>query len=307
MSDWGKGVTNNQIGWGQGSSNDIGWGSAYADSWSGDTDLEKQQQQFLLDQYGGAAAAYSVRKLSSTATLSMRVRRSLDNAEQDIGFVGEDLDTASLLTFVGAGNGFVTIWYDQSGNGKDAHQSTASDQRQIVVSGSLQVDNGKVATISTATSTQYNTLSPVYDVTTSYIASFTVSNPTGNVFGAYFGTSPSSQGFRVYKTNSTDIRVDTIRAITLIKTYTSGIGQEILFTSANRTVTKAIKNGLILGADGTDSNADFLSSSNFSIWGEGISGRCLKGKAQEIIMYNTDQSANRTAIELNINTYYSIY
>jgi len=54
--------------------------------------------QFLLDLYGGAAAAYSVRKLSSTATLSMRVRRSSDNAEQDIGFVGEDLDTASLLT-----------------------------------------------------------------------------------------------------------------------------------------------------------------------------------------------------------------
>jgi hypothetical protein len=39
MSDWGKGVTNNEIGWGQGSSNNIGWGSAYGDSWSGDTDL----------------------------------------------------------------------------------------------------------------------------------------------------------------------------------------------------------------------------------------------------------------------------
>ena len=40
----------------------------------------------------------------------LRVRRSTDNAEIDIAFtVNGNLDTAALLTFVGAGNGFVTI------------------------------------------------------------------------------------------------------------------------------------------------------------------------------------------------------
>lgn len=53
----------------------------------------------LLDIYSGAAAAYSVFKLSSTATNSLRVRRSSDNAEQDIGFVGDTLDTAALEAF----------------------------------------------------------------------------------------------------------------------------------------------------------------------------------------------------------------
>ena len=41
---------------------------------------------------------------------AVRVRRSSDNSETDIGFtVNGNLDTAALLTFVGAGNGFVTI------------------------------------------------------------------------------------------------------------------------------------------------------------------------------------------------------
>ena len=31
------------------------------------------------------------------------------------------------------------------------------------------------------------------------------------------------------------------------------------------------------------------------------------GKMQEVIIYDSDQSSNRTGIESNINTYYSIY
>ena len=53
----------------------------------------------LLDIYSGAAAAYSVFKLSSTATNSLRARRQHDSAELDIGFVGDTLDTAALEAF----------------------------------------------------------------------------------------------------------------------------------------------------------------------------------------------------------------
>ena len=54
---------------------------------------------YLLDTYSGAAAAYSVFKLSSTATNSLRARRQHDSAELDIGFVGDTLDTAALEAF----------------------------------------------------------------------------------------------------------------------------------------------------------------------------------------------------------------
>ncbi|MFN5753372.1 MAG: hypothetical protein ACK47G_13095, partial [Pseudanabaena sp.] len=55
----------------------------------------------LLDTYTNAAVAYSLRQLRTAYTgAAIRVRRSSDNAEQDINFVSGDLDTQSLLDFV---------------------------------------------------------------------------------------------------------------------------------------------------------------------------------------------------------------
>ena len=100
----------------------------------------------LLDEYSGAAAAYSLRQLSSTSTNAIRVRRASDNAESDIGFVDNELDTTSLASFCSGTNGFVTTWYDQSGNGNDAEQTTAANQPKIYdsVSGVIE-ENGKPA------------------------------------------------------------------------------------------------------------------------------------------------------------------
>ena len=56
----------------------------------------------LLDTYPNAEVAYSLRKLRTAYTGSaIRVRRSSDNAEQDISFIGNDLDTQTMLDFVG--------------------------------------------------------------------------------------------------------------------------------------------------------------------------------------------------------------
>jgi hypothetical protein len=100
---WGDGASNNNIGWGKGADNAIGWGDIHADSYAGLTDIVGTPAfTGLLDTYSGAAVAYSLRQLSSTYTGSaIRVRRSSDNAEQDISFVENDLDTASMLDFVG--------------------------------------------------------------------------------------------------------------------------------------------------------------------------------------------------------------
>ena len=55
----------------------------------------------MLDQYGDAAAAYSLRKLRSGYTGSaIRVRRSSDNTERDMGFWNNELDTIALLDWV---------------------------------------------------------------------------------------------------------------------------------------------------------------------------------------------------------------
>ena len=86
----------------------------------------------LLDDYPGAAAAYSLRLLDSTYTGSaIRVRRASDNAEQDIGFDNNELDTTALATFCAGTNGFVKTWYDQSGNANYATQTTTGNQPKI--------------------------------------------------------------------------------------------------------------------------------------------------------------------------------
>lgn len=95
-------------------------------------------QSLLLDDYP-AELAYSLRKLRTSYTGSaIRVRRDSDNAEQDIGFSSNDLDTASLLSFVGSGNGFVTTWYDQQNN-NNAQTLVLNEQLKIVSNGNLEL------------------------------------------------------------------------------------------------------------------------------------------------------------------------
>lgn len=102
---------------------------------------------YILDTFTGASFAYEGRKLSASSTYAYRVRRSSDNTEQDIGFVGKDLDTASLLSFVGTSgtdNGYVVKFYDQSGNNRDLTNTSASSQPIIVQAGALVSNNGLV-------------------------------------------------------------------------------------------------------------------------------------------------------------------
>ncbi len=75
----------------------------------------------LLDDVGvDAVAALGFYKLRSAYTGDcIQVRRASDSATQDIGFVGDEIDTAAIATFCGSSQGTIVIWYDQSGNGFD--------------------------------------------------------------------------------------------------------------------------------------------------------------------------------------------
>lgn len=90
--------------------------------------------------YPAAAAWSAARRLRDAhAGALIRVRRSSDNAEQDIGATAAGpLDTAALLAFCGAGSGFVAKVYDQGGGGYDMAQATAAAQTRIVNAGALE-------------------------------------------------------------------------------------------------------------------------------------------------------------------------
>lgn len=92
--------------------------------------LTSPTPHFLLDGRSDVAASYSMRLLRRGYRGPLvRFRRSSDNAEAD--FFADRMGRLQLNSALGWANGsslFITKWYDQSGNGRDLAQTTASAQ-----------------------------------------------------------------------------------------------------------------------------------------------------------------------------------
>lgn len=91
-----------------------------------------------MDPY--TTAAWSIggvqQLLSSYTGPILRVRRSSDNAQQDIGYLSNGgLDQAALLAFVGGGTGWVTKAYDQTGQGNHFAAGATGTEPKIVTGG----------------------------------------------------------------------------------------------------------------------------------------------------------------------------
>jgi hypothetical protein len=142
------------------------------------------------------SVAYGLRRLSRFWTgAAIRVMRTSDGAELDIGFIGEDLDVVTLLAFVGLANGEIVIWYDQSGNGRHAVSITGSRPR-IVSNGAIETQNGKPAIRFDGVNDYLAAASPLIGATHSLFILFT---PTiENEFGTVFGQWSSGQNGRFY-------------------------------------------------------------------------------------------------------------
>lgn len=92
-------------------------------------------------------AAYGMRRLVSTWSGPLvTVRRSSDNATLDVYPAGNGWPvTDALLSWCGSGSAHVTRWWDQSGSGRHADQTTASAQPTLINAGIINTINGKPA------------------------------------------------------------------------------------------------------------------------------------------------------------------
>jgi hypothetical protein len=262
----------------------------------------------LLDTYTGAAAAYSVRKLSKDYTGNcMRVRRSSDESVQDIGFDSNgDLDTAAISTFVGDAYGYVSIWYDQSGNGNNAVQSTTSAQPMIYdrVAAAVVTENGKPAL-------DYDGAQNVTLTTRIYDASM-------SVFCVWKCDSDAiSNDDGIYSFSDTDrfaMQANRYAVNQLVTRHTGATSIGGTTTTTDQNLTSHLRTGstATLHANGSAlttsvANANTGGGDNFI----GQSGSAaLSGYVWELVAYtgttNGDQSSNRTGIENDIDTYFSI-
>ncbi len=254
----------------------------------------------LLDTYTGAAAAYSLRRLKSTATNAIRVRRSSDNTEQDIGFSAGELDTVSLLAFAGTGDAFVKVWYDQAST-NDATQTNTANQPKIVSSGAVIVDGTKPAILSEASKTFTTTLTLANDPTFASVVASNVSGKKGIVglgnASAYKIWSieawSNNNAFSFWIGNGTDPNYAAISS-------TPSNVQALLTVEKVNDISKMYRDGVLAGTL-TD---DYDSSGAVSFGQRNATGTA---KYSEVIIYDSAQNnTTRTGIETNIATFYDI-
>jgi hypothetical protein len=257
--------------------------------------IASQRNKLLLDQYAGAAAAYSLRKLRSGYTGSaIRVRRSSDNTEQDIGFTSAgNLDESALTTFVGANDGFVVTWYDQSTNGFNLTQSTADNQPIIVSSGNIVSVSG-IKTIHF--------------------------NGTAKNLTATFNGVLNATHFHLFYNNQASVALQGNSNTRWLIAFLDGSNANGLASNAgtpslyrNTTLITATTQNNLYDAFVDSWSIATVINANTSTW-TGINLDLIGTAAyssvtyrSELIIYNSDKSSDRTAIESNINAYYSIY
>ncbi len=280
--------------------------------------LRPLAQPKLLDFAPGAAAAYSLRQLSSSyAGPVVTVRRSSDSAEAD--FTAGEVSDGTLAAWVGSGDdGFVTTWHDQSGNGKDATQATSTAQPKIIDSGSLVTQAGRPALLFDGSD---DTLFLADDVMPSNqpAYSFGVFSATtktaaqwifGRAFnaGAYYfsviasnaATNPSSIRFAIR--TSVDVAVFTSAISTGLVTLFSGSydsSQIVVRRDGAHSATAAASGAISYNANDRAAIGAARSSTTTSLF--------LEGKISEIIHYNSSQSARVQRIEQDINRHYRIF
>jgi hypothetical protein len=266
-----------------------------------------QKVPLLLDLYPNASSALSLRKLSSSYTgPAIRVRRSSDNTEQDIGFVGGVVDTASLLSFVGAGSGFVRTWYDQSGNLKNGEQATNANQPQIVDLGVVNLANGKPSLVFDGINDSLviniyttNTLSCFHASLRTTNNNFAIYQQTNRIelgaiagfawnFASQFNTTVVASGPPTVAYTTTARTNLASNTFTLIYSYYNNIINQIGHARDNSSINTASTIGTLRTSGATTDN--FFS-----------------GRMSEAIIYFSDQLATQSEIRSNINSFYNIY
>ena len=210
-------------------------------------------------------------------------------------------------------DGFVETWYDQSGNGNDATQSVAGSQPKIVdagvlVSGGIYFDGSPSAMDIDGLvleSTEYymtavihldavpsNSLKTIFDCTDAVNAGASL---------AYANTSSQLTPF-MFDGDDTSVNVFGGGAnLTTSKTlvgcqFKSGASESYINGGINSTLSNTW----------TSAGTNTFTKSTIG-YDQSTPGRNMDGKLAELIVYESDQSANRAAIEANINNQYDIY
>lgn len=262
----------------------------------------------IARRFGGATAAYSLRDIGASNGPVVRVRRDSDSDEQD--FSAHQVATGAVEAFVGgSNNGFVEVLYDQSGNFRHAVQETATNQPQIVSSGSLITINSRPAITfdgndnflevdGTGPGVAYS-FSPSGDFGLFIVSKQSVGNVADSRDAGGDGiflqqASSNTTRFR-YNASANNIDITATRDAQHFSTMTlNGTTLSASVdggTATNKVVTAGVSTtlNLVLGKAFSGNNSNFMD-----------------GELQEAIFYENSKSGDKSEIEADINNFYSI-
>ncbi len=269
--------------------------------------------------FSTTTAAYALR-IPAGSTYSgplIRVRRSSDNAESDFSAVifpdvsgNRWIDTVALLAFVTSGGGFVTTWYDQSGNGRHATQASLLSQPRIVTAGVLDTSNGRPTLVFSGTQCLYAT-SP-----SNPLASAFTQNAVGTGAGVLVALSTTAAN-----NQNSCLGAANMSAFGAIGPWYGGYGQDsTFFATASASSATSILTKTFTGGTGTilgyrNGNQVFSKSDSYTAGNTQIAigvqtfnnFQFLNGSAQEVFIALSVLSASaRRNLELSQGAAFSI-
>jgi hypothetical protein len=272
---------------------------------------------YVRDGSGGAAGTVSATDvwtnsgdlILDTTSIQLRLVAALSsNPTASVDADGDFIYIDNLTITQTTADGAVTTFYDQTGNGNDATNSTESEQPLVVSGGTLVEENGKAALEFDGSADALN---------------FTELNLGDNswfINAVYKSTRTTLEDYLLYgASGQTRIRIYTTTA----RMYVSNVSYSFTIDSHRNTqqlftFEADASKGLSVYQNGTEKGTEQTIATNDSFdpssIGQSQSTRTIDGLVQEIIIFDSDQSANLgtvttgggTLIQGNINTYFDI-
>jgi len=290
---------------------------------------------YILDLYGAAHHAYSLRKLRSAYTgACLRVRRTttsptVTTTTVDVGFdsnntisfsspISNQTGTVTTATTLGefaqgTVDGFtasiinVVTWYDQSGNGKNPTQGTAGNQPRLVnvTSGvaTLETSGGKPAVrfirASLTRLTIADTTANINNMSSYFVGAFLTTTNTQNAYALSTTNRfylPASTAQNAYVGYNATAFAILLEPVTLNRKLYEMLAPAPGSTTLVQAWANGVSKGTVSLANGAISN----------IWlGHAANINHYDGYIQEVIGYQSN--TNRLEKETNINNYWTIF
>jgi len=219
-----------------------------------------------------------------------------------------------MLSFVGAGNGFVSIWYDQSGKSRDVTQTTAANQPRIVSSGVIDVLSNKPSIYFDGSNDCLDRTDaglPTLGTTVLHISKYN-SSSVGQAFVVNWGQGSAGKAFYnmyfntfLFLSNygesfSVNSRLNVNNLTVITKPNAVGYQTWKMYINSTNTSSGAINSQTALLNSSGGFRIGRVNPSQANTY-------AMLGYISELVVWPSDMDSQRNSLASNANSYYSIY